>query len=309
MIKFVFSKIIIVISKVLTVLRLRARTVNQLNKLRSESHKIDDCRGTISQLMGNEKLVALDVGAQGGFFNANIFSKNYNIFFDPIVVEPIPEEAKKLEKYKYKVIPNALWSTNCKKKLYILGRRPGSSSMYKPNKKVLNLYGFKKKDFQLFDVTEEIEVNCTTITESLKKFKIKNLDFLKVDTQGSELEILKGLGEYLPLVMKIEAQIIPMYEGVPNWSELINYLYSINYITCEWIEIGKHLTRTPAEMDMIFIPNYLTESGKKIILSREKEFISLMVIFGQIKLLQAISETLNFSKNAELQKLKDKFFY
>ena len=73
MIKFVFSKIIIVISKVLTVLRLRARTVNQLNKLRSESHKIDDCRGTISQLMGNEKLVALDVGAQGGFFNANIF--------------------------------------------------------------------------------------------------------------------------------------------------------------------------------------------------------------------------------------------
>ena len=60
---------------------------------------------------------------------------------------------------------------------------------------------------------------------------------------------------------------------------------------------------------MIFIPNYLTESGKKIILSREKEFISLMVIFGQIKLLQAISETLNFSKNAELQKLKDKFFY
>ena len=288
---------------------MRARTVNQLNKLRSESHKIDDYRGTISQLMGNERLIALDVGAQGGFFNANIFSKNYNIFFDPIVVEPIPDEAKKLEKYKYKVIPNALWSTNCKKKLYILGRRPGSSSMYKPNKKVLNLYGFKKKDFQLFDVTEEIEVNCTTITESLKKFKIKNLDFLKVDTQGSELEILKGLGEYLPLVMKIEAQIIPMYEGVPNWSELINYLYSINYITCEWIEIGKHLTRTPAEMDMIFIPNYLTESGKKIILSREKEFISLMVIFGQIKLLQAISETLNFSKNAELQKLKDKFFY
>ena len=123
------------------------------------------------------------------------------------------------------------------------------------------------------------------------------------------MEILKGLGEYLPLVMKVEAQIIPMYERVPNWSELINYLYSINYITCEWIEIGKHLTRTPAEMDMIFIPNYLTESGKKIILSREKEFISLMVIFGQIKLLQAISETLNFSKNAELQKLKDKFFY
>ena len=80
-------------------------------------------------------------------------------------------------------------------------------------------------------------------------------------------------------------------------------------MTCEWIEIGKHITRTPAEMDMIFIPNYLTEFGKKIIMSREKEFISLMVIFGQIRLLQTISVKLNFSINSEVQKLKDKFFY
>jgi len=100
-----------------------------------------------------------------------------------------------------------------------------------------------------------------------------------------------------------------MYEQVPNWSELINHLYKLNYMTCEWIEIGGHLTRTPVEMDMIFIPNYFTEEGKKIILSREKEFISLMLIFGHIKLLQAISMKLNFSKNLEIQKLKDKFFH
>ena len=79
-------------------------------------------------------------------------------------------------------------------------------------------------------------------------------------------------------------------------------------MTCEWIEIGSHLTRTPAEMDMIFIPNYLTELGKKIIMSREKEFISLMLIFGHIRLLQNISSKLNFSANSEIQKLKDKFF-
>ena len=143
----------------------------------------------------------------------------------------------------------------------------------------------------------------------MNKLDIKNLDFLKIDTQGSELEILKGLGEYLPLMMKIEVQVIPMYENVPSWSELIHHLYKINYMTCEWIEIGSHLTRTPTEMDMIFIPNYLTESGKKLILSREKEFVSLMLIFGHIKLLQIISEKLNLSSNSEVQKLKDKFFH
>ena len=135
------------------------------------------------------------------------------------------------------------------------------------------------------------------------------MDFLKIDTQGSELEILKGLGEYLPLLMKIEVQLVPMYENVPNWSELVNYLYKMDYMTCEWIEIGSHLTRTPVEMDMIFIPNYLTESGKKIILAREKELASLMLIFGHIKLLQVISVNLNFSINSEVQKLKDKFFH
>ena len=45
----------------------------------------------------------------------------------------------------------------------------------------------------------------------------------------------------------------------------------MNYMTCEWIEIGPHLTRSPVEMDMIFIPNYLNDLGKKIILSNEKE--------------------------------------
>ena len=100
-----------------------------------------------------------------------------------------------------------------------------------------------------------------------------------------------------------------MYENVPNWSQLLNYLYEMNFMICEWIEIGKHLTRTPAEMDMIFIPNYFTEFGKKIILSREKEFIILMLIFGHIRLLQTISEKLNFSTNLEIQKLKDNFFH
>ena len=278
------------------------------NKLRSESHKNQDHSKFVSKLLEEKKLVALDVGAQGGFFNASIFSKKYNFFFDPIVVEPIPEEAKKLEDKNYKVISKGLWSENCKKKLYILGKRPGSSSMYKPNSNTFDLYDFKKKNFPIFDITDEIDIECTTIKESLNKFKVNNLDFLKIDTQGSELEILKGIGEYFPLLMKIEAQIIPMYENVPSWTELVNYLEKKNYMVSEWIEIGKHITRVPAEMDMIFIPNYLTDFGKKIIKSREKEFISLMLIFGHIRLLQNISLKLNFEANSEIQKLKDKFF-
>ena len=308
MIKMIISNVISIISRLFIILKINSRIINQLNKLRSESHKIESYKNIILKLLENNKLVALDVGAQGGFFNGSIFSKKYNIFFEPIVVEPIPDEAKKLDNKNYKVISKGLWSSNCKKKLYLLGNRLGSSSMYKPNTETFNLYGFKKKDYPLFDITNEIDVDCTTIKESLNNLEVKNLDFLKIDTQGSELEILRGLGEYFPLLLKIEVQIIPMYEKVPNWTKLINYLYDIDYMTCEWTEIGKHLTRTPAEMDMIFIPNYLSEKGKKLILSRENEFIALMLVFGHIKLLQSISTKLNFSTNSEIQKLKDNFF-
>ena len=47
-------------------------------------------------------------------------------------------------------------------------------------------------------------------------------------------------------ILKIEIQIVPMYEGVPSWNKLIDHLYKMDYMACEWIEIRKHQTRIPA---------------------------------------------------------------
>ncbi|SVA68426.1 uncharacterized protein METZ01_LOCUS121280, partial [marine metagenome] len=295
-------------SKILTIFKLRSRVINQLTSLRLKANKSENYSNLVSKLLLNEKIVALDVGAQGGF-NENIFPKKYNDFFSPIMVEPIKDEADKLRKENYKVISKGLWSNNCVKKLYIMKKRLGSSSLYKPNKDAYALYDLKKKNYPSFEVSNEIDIECTTIKESLNNLNIKKLDFLKIDTQGAEIEILKGLGNYLPLLLKIEVQIVPMYENIPDWSELINHLYKLNYMTCEWEEIGNHATHSPVEMDMLFIPNYLNHAGKELIMSRKNKFISLMLIFGQIKLLQIISTKLNFSETPEIEKLKDKFFY
>ena len=295
-------------SKILTIFKLRSRVINQLTSLRLKANKSENYSNLVSKLLLNEKIVALDVGAQGGF-NENIFPKKYNDFFSPIMVEPIKDEADKLRKENYKVISKGLWSNNCVKKLYIMKKRLGSSSLYKPNKDAYALYDLKNKNYPSFEVSNEIDIECTTIKESLNNLNIKKLDFLKIDTQGAEIEILKGLGNYLPLLLKIEVQIVPMYENIPDWSELINHLYKLNYMTCEWEEIGNHATHSPVEMDMLFIPNYLNHAGKELIMSRKKKFISLMLIFGQIKLLQIISTKLNFSETLEIEKLKDKFFY
>ena len=72
MLSKIVSYCIPLISRIFILLRLNSRIINQLNKLRSESHTIIDHRDLVSKILMDKKLVALDVGAQGGFFNANI---------------------------------------------------------------------------------------------------------------------------------------------------------------------------------------------------------------------------------------------
>ena len=80
MIKILISKIIEIISRALIALKTFSRVVNKFNKFRSESHKNEDHSNFVSKLLGEKKLVALDVGAQGGFLMKVFFLKNI-IFF------------------------------------------------------------------------------------------------------------------------------------------------------------------------------------------------------------------------------------
>ena len=121
------------------------------------------------------------------------------------------------------------------------------------------------------------------------------------------MEILKGIGSYRPLLIKIEAHFFSMYKNVPSWHELVNFLYGMNYVLIDWKGIGKHSTRIPAEADLIFIPNFNIKTGKELIKDNNEKFISLMLIFGQLKLLQVILKRLQIV-NDEIEKLEDRYF-
>jgi hypothetical protein len=98
-----------------------------------------------------------------------------------------------------------------------------------------------------------------------------------------------------------------MYKDVPEWNQLINYIYKLNYVLIDWKGIGDHITRIPAEADMIFIPNFKNDSGKNLIKNNKEKFISLMLIFGQLKLLQSIIKKFNLNEY-ELSQIEDQYF-
>ena len=295
-----------VIFKILIKLKLNRRVINFLNDKSYDSNNSYDFTKIIKNILNEKKIIALDIGAQGGFNSDNYFSKKYNSFFEDILIEPIKAEADKLKKNKY-IINKGIWSKQEIKKLFILDKRLGSSSMYQPNVKNFDLHNIRKDNYKDYDITRTVEINCDTISNLLSELNLKNLDYLKIDTQGAELEILNGLGEYKPLLIKIEAHIFSMYKGVPSWHKLLNLLYELNYVVIDWKGIGEHNSRVPAEMDIILIPNFNNIKGKDLIINSKEKFISLMLIFGQLNLLKLILKRFNIDLK-DFEKFEDLYF-
>ncbi len=295
-----------IIFKLLVKLKLNRRVINFLQEKSYFSNNVYNFHEEIKSLIKNNKIIALDIGAQGGFNSDEFFPSKYNDFFDCILVEPIQSEAEKL-KNNGLIITKALWSSKVKKQVYILDNRLGSSSMYRPDEDKFDLHDIKKDDFEKFKVTRTIDVECDTIENSLKELNIKSLDYLKIDTQGAELEILKGLGNYRPILIKIEAHIFSMYKGTPEWSQLLNYLYELNYLIIDWKGIGKHKTRIAAEIDLLLIPNFNNQEGKKKIVDNLDKFTSLLLIFGQLSILKTILKRLKI-KMVNIDKYEDLYF-
>ena len=294
------------IYKILVKLNLNRRVINFLSEKSYFSNNSQNFNKMIEEVLDSKKIIELDIGAQGGFNSDNFFSKKYEHFFKKILVEPINSEAKKLDGDQY-TIDKGLWSKKETKKLYLLGNRLGSSSMYEPDESTFDLHDIKKKDSQNFKITNTEEIECDTIFNILTDINVENLDYLKIDTQGAEFEILKGLGKFRPLLIKVETHIFSMYKGVPSWNKLLNLLYEFDYVLIDWKEIGGHKTRVPAEMDLIFIPNFREENGKNLIINSKEKFISLLLIFGQIELLKIICKRLKINLKG-LDKLQDLYF-
>jgi FkbM family methyltransferase len=295
-----------ILFKILIYLKLNRRFINFLNEKSYKSNDVYNFNEIIKNLLKNKKIIALDVGAQGGFNSDNFFPNKYNHFFNNILVEPIKAEADKLKEEKF-VINKGLWSKKENKKLYILENRLGSTSMYIPDEEAFDLHDINSNDFENYKVTRTIEIECDTLSSQLSGLNIELLDYLKIDTQGAELEILKGIGSYRPLLIKIEVHFFSMYKNVPSWHELINCLYNLGYVLIDMKGIGRHNTRIPAETDMIFIPNFNNETGKELIKNNNEKFISLMLIFGQLKILQIILKRLQIDNN-EIKRLEDHYF-
>lgn len=102
--------------------------------------------------------------------------------------EPVPDNyhiaLKNYGNISGKVFPIAIGKERGKAKMLLHPRNKGAH----------RLTAYKSSDFE---VDSEIEVQVETLTYFIDKGEIPPPDFLKIDAEGSEVDILEGLGSYL----------------------------------------------------------------------------------------------------------------
>jgi FkbM family methyltransferase len=81
----------------------------------------------------------------------------------------------------------------------------------------------------------KISVNVMRLDTFVKKHNIKQIDYLHVDTQGQDLSVLKGLGEYLSIVKKgvVEAptsKTTRIYIKSHTMVEIVKFLRENNFL-------------------------------------------------------------------------------
>ncbi len=133
-------------------------------------------------------IVLIDIGASGGIQPIWNSVSNY---IKVIGFEPDAEEFKNLKKIynseKYVFFNIGLLDKKGFSNFYIT-RKQQVSSIFKPNRVFLDKFPHSER----FDILREVQVEVNTLDAVLKENNIMSADFMKLDTQGSEILILKG---------------------------------------------------------------------------------------------------------------------
>lgn len=186
------------------------------------------------------------------------------------------------EKYKSKVkLYNEYIFDGTKQTLYVTGERTGMTSLFKPDKKVLEFFN----GFENFGKVLDTKIVQTKKLDDIDE--LPQIDFLKMDIQGAELTVLNNSEKKLKncIALQLETSFICLYENQPSFGEVDSWLRSKGYLPHTFVGVKKwsikptifgNNFRIPGnqllETDLIYIKNPLdlqhfeTEQLKNLIL-------------------------------------------
>jgi len=256
----------------------------------------------IFEKLKKDKIVYIDIGARWGI------SEPWNKFYDIVNViafEPDPVECENLNAQAQsndlpiKYFPTALSNKMEEVNLKLTSSR-GCSSLLKPNKQILNEF----PNAERFDIENTITLNADTLDSILERNNIANADFLKIDTQGTELNILQGSEKTLSksvFGIQVEAEFTKLYEGQALFSDVDSFLRKKGFTLFDIKRYRWKRKNVPANMpcrgqvvfcDALYLKSIFGENAKRIGKSKGLKIIFISALLGYYDYGRYINELL-----------------
>jgi FkbM family methyltransferase len=202
-------------------------------------------------LPARERLIILEGGAADSFrdprWQAFDNSRKRLYGFEPNQAEcaRLNEEAKSLG-LDYQFFPVGLWSSTARLALYE-NKAASGNSFFPQNVTLTNRWKFEnsKEKYYAKDIFYPLgttsEWNVTSVHEWLQQNGIPpDIDFMKLNVQGAELEILKGAERVLESVtgLQVEMSFVESYLGRPYFADIDIFLRNHSFYFFDFI--GHH---------------------------------------------------------------------
>lgn len=141
-----------------------------------------------------------DVGANSGTDSLKVASSRSDAIvyaFEPTpkLIEDLKSRSAGLNNYI--IVPKAISNYNGETTFYISGNADwGCSSICEFNNNLSKTWPGRTD----FKVTDQVKVDVIKLADFIKENNIKSIDYLHVDAQGQDLEVLMGLDDKINIV-------------------------------------------------------------------------------------------------------------
>lgn len=200
--------------------------------------------------MNNKKNIYIEVGANLGTNTINFIHDDSIVYcFEP-TIELYYQLCNKFKRYDNVVIlPFAIDIENSFKKFNVAGTYDwGCSSLHNFSSNIHNEWK-NRPDFMF---TDAYIVPTITLYDFVSLYNISHIDYLWIDAQGNDFNVLKSLKNKISIVQegRCEASYkIQLYDNVNNrYDDIMKYLNECNF-TCELIPDQSGIS---AECDIVF---------------------------------------------------------
>lgn len=218
-------------------------------------------------------LRVLDVGARGGV--KHVFPhwmvkrsiSDYLKFFQFTGIEP--DVRANLDKKQYTSVHSLALAGSSGKRKFYKTRKPSLSSILEPDLEALR-HLLTSGNSRGYEVVKELEIDTLSIDDFCQRESV-SYDWLKIDVQGAEYEIIQGARKTIEnvSVVIVEASSVSQYRNQKTTPEVIAIMneYGFN------LAMVNYKPQLPSENDLVFV--------KKIgNIKNLRELYSLFLLFS-----------------------------